>query len=222
MLCMKQNRAVGHTGMLTNTDWLSLFINAGAVWEYVPGKPHITFEMAQIHASFYFNTSIPCKDPSLMTKITSAFSEILRTRGIKPDRIVSYVADIADGSEYAALLAKRLSIPDGSVNLRTSILSFEPKAGERILVFADDIVSGNSLQRTIAFLEQNGASIPFPILTLGNLSGQHTLHNHKIIALFEKRMETWNAEDCPLCDAGSKALKARTAWDKLQNRTNIN
>jgi orotate phosphoribosyltransferase len=175
----------------------------------------VCFEKSVIHTDFYFNTEKVSQIEYLKNLVTVEFISLCQQMSVSPDWVVSYRADVADGSIFAKSLGDGLKKPSAYVDLRTPEKSFTPSQNDKVLIVADDIVSGGSLGKTIEYIESQGASVIPEILTLGNLSSSRSYKNFRLTGLFEQELKTWGPEECPLCKKGSIALKARSDWAKI-------
>ena len=196
-------------------NFLSLFIDAEAVWVYAGHSPHAAFEMAPVHSGFYFHTGIIAANDALVALIANHFADNCIAKNIQPDWIASYTAGIANGQVFASALAKKLSLRSGMIDLHKPERSFMPMANETVLIVTDDIVSGSSLAKTLVAIEATGARVEAPIMTLGNFYGKRSFQERSIEALFSRTIETWPQDNCPLCQAGLQALKTRSHWCEL-------
>jgi len=69
---------------------------------------------------------------------------------------------------------------------------FTLPAGERCLVVEDVMTTGGSIREVITCAEALGGTAHFPV---------------KRAALATVKATTWKPEECPLCRAGSQAIK---------------
>ena len=70
---------------------------------------------------------------------------------------------------------------------------------ESVLFVTDDIHSGASLIKMTELVEKAGGKIVPLIMTMGNFSGASVIADKEIYALFTHQVESWKANDCPLC-----------------------
>ena len=95
---------------------------------------------------------------------------------------------------------------------------FEIARGEKVLVVKDTISTGGSTLKTIEALQRAGAApgdILPSILCLVNRSGSDALAGRRLCALITTNIHTWQPGDCPLCKAGSKAVRPKANWKEL-------
>lgn len=57
------------------------------------------------------------------------------------------------------------------------------------------------------------------ILVLVNHTGLKEINGMKIISLIDKEMPMWQPNDCPLCKAGSIAVRPKDNWELLNTTT---
>lgn len=90
----------------------------------------------------------------------------------------------------------------------------------RVIVVEDVLTTGKTTLKTIKAVESGGGNVYEKILTLVNRSGMKELAGREIVSLLdldlaEVTIHVWRADDCPLCRAGSKALRPKQNWAKL-------
>jgi orotate phosphoribosyltransferase len=177
------------------SDWKSEFTNVGAVWLHdgKPERPHAVLTSG-------LKTQLPTQKidwviGSALGAVTFAFAvgEALGAR-----------AGFTEKDADAMRLAR-----------------FELKPGERVLVVEDVISTGGSTLKTIAGLKAASAEkaelLPY-VVCLVNRSGQKALEGFEIRALLTLDIHTWKSEECPLCKAGSEAVRPKTHWKELTGR----
>jgi orotate phosphoribosyltransferase len=95
---------------------------------------------------------------------------------------------------------------------------FEIAAGEKVLVVEDTISTGGSTLKTIEALHKAGVKdgdiLPY-IICLVNRSGSDELAGRKLRALITTTIHTWQPNECPLCKAGSQAVRPKSHWKEL-------
>ena len=94
---------------------------------------------------------------------------------------------------------------DGEMCLRRGF-AFEP--GERVLVVEDVLTTGGSAREVVRVVRSLGAA-PVHVGAILNRSGGNpfTEDGLELSALASVEAEVWKPEECPLCAAGSEALK---------------
>ena len=92
---------------------------------------------------------------------------------------------------------------NGEMTLRRG---FSVKKNERILVVEDVITTGGSTRECIEALEKNGARVTSAASIIDRSGGAADVGVPRI-ALVSLEVPSYNAEDCPLCKAGTEAVK---------------
>ena len=108
--------------------------------------------------------------------------------------------EVARALEARALFTER---EDGVMRLRRG---FTLPAGERCLVVEDVMTTGGSIREVIACTEALGGAV-LGVGALIDRSGGATHFPVKHAALATVKATTWKPEECPLCRAGSQAVK---------------
>ena len=92
---------------------------------------------------------------------------------------------------------------------------FDILPGSNALVVEDVFTTGETTRQTITALEEKGIVI-WPIIgVLVNRSGENCLNGRQVVALIDRPMPIWSAEDCPLCKQGSEAIRPKANWTQL-------
>jgi adenine/guanine phosphoribosyltransferase-like PRPP-binding protein len=194
--------------------WVEKLNQVGAIWTFREGGPHASFEYANKHSAFYFNSDIVVSNPSLLWSICKdRFFQEYTSKSLSVDWIASYPAN---GVAIAFCLASLVGCRYFHVELSHPRITMNLRAGERVLVVTDDIFSGGSLGKTIETIEKRGGIVASPIMTLGNFSGSIRFRDRDISSLIDRPVQTWEPSSCPLCMQGSRTVPARQEWGVLQ------
>lgn len=81
--------------------------------------------------------------------------------------------------------------------------------GTRVLLVDDILTTGGSVRETLAALERVGAT-SLAIAVLADRSGGRVDFGVPLVSLAQLDIETWSADECPLCAAGSTVSKPGT------------
>jgi len=106
-----------------------------------------------------------------------------------------------DGTATRAIFVERDA--RGSLALRRG---FEVEPGENVLVVEDVWTTGSSTYEAIRVIEEAGGRVVAAGALIDRSGGQLELPV-RAEALVELRMESYDAADCPLCRAGSVAMR---------------
>lgn len=92
---------------------------------------------------------------------------------------------------------------DGGMSMRRG---FKLRPGTRTLIVEDIITTGGSVQKTIDHLVEREAEIAGVAVLIDRSNGRAAF-SYPHIALAELNLESWKAEDCPLCAQGIPLLE---------------
>lgn len=190
-------------------QWFQRLEERGAIWCYSEPGPHAIFSVGGWHSDGYFNSNVISQAPSFLSEICAEhFVPILRDRSIEPHWILTYPPY---GVPFAYELASQLGCRMGYINSLTDpLLSFSVRKNERVLVVADDIVSGDSMRTMTRAFDELGLMTEPVRVCLGNLTGSDRFDGAEIISLFHLPIALWKPDHCPLCKSGSEAVRGRT------------
>ena len=194
-----------------------LFARQDALWLHggEADQPHAILTSG-LHSSGFFNGTRIIEDPQLMS-----LHVIDNWAGEYP-KDIDWVFGTAMGAiTLASHLAHKIGCKfgftekvDGGIVLKR----FDVKPGDRVLVVEDTITTGSSTRATIEILEACGATVHDTILCIADRSNGKGLEPRRIVPVISLNFQTWKSDECPLCRAGSKALPAKSNWDKLMGR----
>jgi orotate phosphoribosyltransferase len=108
--------------------------------------------------------------------------------------------EVARQMEVRALFAER---ENGAMTLRRG---FEIKAGSRVLVVEDVITTGGSVKEVIDLVRAVGGEV-VGVASVVDRSGGKALFDVPFKSAMKIDIETYEPEECPLCKAGSVAIK---------------
>src|SRR3954470_22724285 len=142
-------------------NWKPVLREINAVYERpdLPGAPHIDTLKSDTHTDTYFNSDI--RLPRVMQAICARWADVIRDRNQVPDVVIGHApfanipafvlaATLGDDVDYA--YSKRNSQGKYST-------SFPIREGEKVMVVADDVVTGRSTRETIEDAQLKGAVI---------------------------------------------------------------
>lgn len=205
------------------SDWKSEFTKVGAVWLH-DGKaerPHAVLTSG-LHSDGFVNCTLITQHPELIRRILTSVEGL---KGQLPAQKIDWVIGSALGAvTFAFAVGESLGARAGFTEKdgeTMRLARFEVKPGERVLVVEDVISTGGSTLKTIAGLKEASGGkaelLPY-VVCLVNRSGQKVLDGFEIRALLTLDIHTWKADECPLCKAGSEAVRPKTHWKELTGR----
>jgi len=155
------------------------------------------------HSSRYCQCAKLLQYPDKAAKVLAVVVEKLK------DTPVDIVVGPAMGGIIVAYeLGRQLGVPaiftereDGKMVLRRG---FEIQSGQRVLITEDVVTTGKSSLETIEVLKQHGAEIA-GIACIANRSTGDI--GYPIFDAIKLDIESWEAENCPLCKEGIPCVK---------------
>ena len=203
-----------------NTDWKQLFQEHGAIWMHAgqPARPHALLTSG-LHSDGFVNCTFVTQHPQLVRRIVGEADGLAAS--FQREQAEWVIGSAFGAITLAYAVAERLGARAGFTEKDgegMKLARFEIAPGEKVLVIEDTISTGGSTLKTIAALQQAGAAagdiLPF-IVCLVNRSGANSLAGRQIRALITTQIHTWQAGACPLCQAGSTAVRPKAHWKEL-------
>src|SRR5271168_5188681 len=181
-------------------DILDVFRETGA---YLRGHFRLT---SGLHSPEYLQCALVLQHPSH----AEHFGQLLanQVRSYEPSVVVSpAIGGLIIGHEVARALGARFIFTErdaeGQMSLRRG---FSVERGETAIVVEDVITTGGSTKEVVKILESAGARV----IAAGSIidrSGGAAEVGAPRIALAAMQIETYAAEECPLCRAGQPLVK---------------
>jgi orotate phosphoribosyltransferase len=111
------------------------------------------------------------------------------------------------GHEVARALGVRHIFAERDAERRMTLRrGFSVRPGERVLIVEDVITTGGSTMEVAGLLRGLGAEVPAAASIIDRGGGAAELGVPRV-ALATLLVETWTPEECPLCRAGTPAVK---------------
>ena len=158
------------------------------------------------HSARYMQCALVLEHPKYAEQLGRALAE--RFRDLTVSCVVSpALGGIIIGYEVARTLGVRslFTERDGSGHM-TLRRGFELKPGEHVLVIEDVWTTGGSTRETIGVVEEAGGVV-VAAGAIVDRSGGNTDLNVPTRALLEMEIPSYDPDDCPLCRAGTVAVK---------------
>ncbi len=185
-------------------DWLSRFRAHGALQE---GHFLLT---SGLHSPAYVQSALILQHPREAEALGRALAELVRARlaGAGDPQVVLGPAlggvvvahEVARALGARALFAERT---DGRLRLRRG---FAIAAGERVLLVEDVMTTGGTVLEIGSLAEESGGTV-VGVAALVDRTGGRWSGPHALDALLRLDFDTFSPEDCPLCRAGTPAVK---------------
>ena len=180
---------------------LETFRQSGALLE---GHFRLT---SGLHSDRYLQCALVLQHPARAAALGSALASRMRSLADSPDLVIApalggilVAHEVARGLGVRGLFAER---QDGVLTLRRG---FRIDPGERCYVVEDVVTTGGSTRETMEVARKAGALV----IAAGSLidrSGGRTDLGVPRVALAVLDVPTYSPEECPLCKAGSVAVK---------------
>jgi len=172
------------------------------------------------HSNRYLQSAKVLEYPKRASLLADALAKIIKSSGIDIDTVCApALGGILAGYELSRALDTRsifVERKEGVMELRRG---FEVKQGEKILICEDIITTGGSAMEASKVIEELGAEV-VAFASLANRGfckreGTNVIPkqecklptNKPLFALDDFTFEMFTPKECPLCKAGSKAIK---------------
>ena len=184
---------------MTERETLDLYEATGALM-----RGHFLLTSG-LHSDLYLQSALVLQHPADAARL----GEALAARFVG-DRIQTVLAPAIGGIPVAHEVARALGVralfterEEGVMRLRRG---FTVAAGERCLVVEDVMTTGGTIREVVTCVETLGATV-VGVGSLIDRSGGGANFSVKRATLATVKATTWRPEDCPLCKAGSQAIK---------------
>ena len=173
------------------------------------------------HSEFYLQSAKVLEDPRLAGRLADELAAIIEKAGVEFDSVCSpALGGILAGYELARAAKKRFIFTERVDRVMSLRRGFEVHKGERFIICEDIITTGGSALESARLIENLGGEVVgFAALAnrgfckVANLSGSSAKEGAKLpadkpfFALGNFEFEIYEPATCPLCAAGSKAIK---------------
>lgn len=158
-----------------------------------------------LHSDTYLQSALVLQHPSHAQALGSALAAHFSRDGVEVVAAPALGGILAAHEVARALGARSIfsEREEGEMRLRRG---FSIRPGERCLVVEDVITTGGSTREVIRVVEEAGGRL-VGIGALIDRSGGAAVFQVKRAALATLTVPTWKPEDCPLCKAGTPAVK---------------
>lgn len=195
-------------------DVKAIYMNANALLE-----GHFKLSSGN-HSQYYLQSAKVLEDPKTAKLLADALAVQINASGLEIDTVCApALGGLIAGFALATALDKRSIFAErvnGEMQIRRG---FEIKPGERVLVCEDIITTGGSaLEAARAIEALGGEVVAFAALanrgfckrtesTLARKESCSLPQNKPLFALADFDFEMYAPDNCPLCVAGSEAIK---------------
>jgi orotate phosphoribosyltransferase len=184
-------------------ELLQLFISRGALLE-----GHFLLSSGR-HSPRYLQCARVLMDPPLATRLGADLAARVReTIGAAPvaAAVSPALGGVVIGQEVARGLGARALFTEREAGRMTLRRGFQLSPGDRVVVVEDVVTTGGSTREVIDVVTALGA-IPLAAAALVDRSGGQAALPVPLHALLQLEVPTHEAGSCPLCAAGTAAVK---------------
>ncbi len=173
------------------------------------------------HSPFYLQSAKVLENPKIAEELAMALAKIIKDSAISIDCVCSpALGGILAGYELARALGVRFIFTERVNGVMCLRRGFEIKENEKILVCEDIITTGGSAMESAKIVESLGGKVVgYAALANRGICNRHQSSNHfntkeckldanlPLFALEDFIFETFEADNCPLCQQGNVAIK---------------
>lgn len=172
------------------------------------------------HSQFYLQSAKVLENPILAGKLCENLAKIITSYKIEFDSICSpALGGVLAGYELARASKKRFIFTERVEGVMTLRRGFEVRKGEKFIICEDIITTGGSALESAKIIENLGGEVvAYAALANRGFCAVQNLNNERkenaklpsnlpLFALGNFDFEIYEAQQCPLCLQGSKAIK---------------
>ena len=183
------------------SDILDVFKKQGALLE-----GHFLLSSG-LHSPQYLQCARVLMDTKIASDLGGRLAALLKANGVTPDVVVApAMGGIVVGHEVARGFGCRSLFTEREGTTMTLRRGFALEPGETVVVVEDVVTTGKSTREVMAVVEAAGARV-IGVASLVDRSSGPPGFEVPFEALFRIAVQTWGAASCPLCAAGSIAIK---------------
>lgn len=158
-----------------------------------------------LHSPHYFQCAKVLQYPEYL----HTFSQLIADRfaGQNVDLVISpAIGGIVVGTEVGRVLGVRTIFTERADKIMQLRRGFEIKTGERVLVVEDVVTTGGSVFEVIEVAKKAGGIIAGAACIVDRSNGKVRFEGTQT-SILQMDVVTYQPENCPLCAAGTKAVK---------------
>lgn len=180
-------------------DVLQLFRESGALHE-----GHFRLSSG-LHSSGYLQCALVLQHPAHAETLGRALADVLRD--LNPTVVLSpALGGLIIGHEVGRALGLRAIFAERQEKQLTLRRGFSLSADDRVVIIEDVVTTGGSTRETMVVAREAGA-IVVGAGSIIDRSGGSTALDVPFRALVPLALPTWEADACPLCQAGQPVVK---------------
>lgn len=184
---------------MTEADLLSVFRRSGALLE-----GHFKLSSG-LHSPGYLQCALVLQWPKDAEAIGQALGDRVRAWGATCV-LSPALGGLIIGQEVGRALDVRAIFAERVERTLTLRRGFSLSSSDRVLVVEDVVTTGLSTRETVDVARQAGATVVGASAIVDRSGGRHGLEV-PFAALLPMDLPTYQPESCPLCAAGSQAIK---------------
>ena len=158
-----------------------------------------------LHSDVYLQSALVLQHPTHAETLCRELAKPFKGDGVQVV-LAPAIGGILVAHEVARALGARCLFAEREDGLMRFRRGFAIRPGERCLVVEDVITTGGSTREVITVVEDAGGT-PVGVGALIDRSGGTAAFPVKKVALATLSVPTYKPEDCPLCKAGTPAVK---------------
>lgn len=186
--------------MLTKEQATEIFLESGALME-----GHFKLTSGR-HSNRYMQCALVLQYPHYTQQLAASIAEKYADAGIEV-----VIGPAMGGIIVAYEVARQMNVPgifcereNGQMVLRRG---FKLEPGQKVLVVEDVVTTGGSVMEVMDIVRSSGAEV-VGVAVLVDRSGGTVDFGVRKEAVLSMDIESWEASDCPLCQAGlGEAIK---------------
>jgi orotate phosphoribosyltransferase len=184
---------------VTERETLGLYEKTGAL---LRGHFRLT---SGLHSDVYLQSALVLQSPAHAQALGEALARPFREESVQTV-VAPAIGGILVAHEVARAIGARALFTERESGVMTLRRGFTLAHGERCLVVEDVITTGGSTREVLRCVEENGGMVA-GVGSLIDRSGGTAAFPVRRVALATLTATTWDPADCPLCKAGSTAVK---------------
>ncbi len=158
-----------------------------------------------LHSPAYVQCALLLESPARAADAGEGIAALLR--GLAPDSVLSpALGGVIIGHEVARALGVPFRFAERAGDKLALRRGFELTPGERVVIIEDVVTTGKSTIETAALAESAGAVVVGIGSIIDRSGGRHGF-TVPFAALLPLDLPTYDGADCPLCRAGTQAVK---------------
>lgn len=184
---------------MTEQETLGLYEKTGALM-------HGHFRLTSgLHSDVYLQSALVLQYPEHAAALGQALAASFRDAAVATV-LAPAIGGIIVAHEVGRALGARALFGERQEGVMTLRRGFALSPGERCLVVEDVVTTGGSTREVMACVERHGGAV-VGVGSLIDRSGGAARFPVRQAALATVAATTWAPETCPLCRAGSRAIK---------------